>query len=295
MTDVSVVLNAGSGGGRSAEAAPERIAALFSDHGREATVLPVRRGSTIEAEARAALESGCRVLVAAGGDGTVSAVAGVLVGGEVPLGVLPVGTLNHFARDLGLPLGVPEAVAVVAGGTVRRVDVGEVNGRIFLNNSSLGVYPRIVELRARYTGRGAAKWIAALWATLTVLRRRPFMRVRISTEGKIVVRSTPFVLVGNNEYRMAGLHAASRESLTGGRLALYVMDASHRPSLLRLGWKLFWQGSEQVRELDLLQVTEAAVETRRHGLQVALDGEVAVLRSPLEYRSRPGALRVLVS
>jgi diacylglycerol kinase family enzyme len=292
MTDVAVVLNPGSGAGNG-EASPERITALFAGLGREAAVLPVGRGSTIGGQARAAVEAGCRVLVAAGGDGTVSAVAGVVAGGAVPLGVLPIGTLNHFAKDLGLPLGLPEAVGVVAQGTVRQVDVGEVNGRVFLNNSSLGVYPRIVELRARFAGRGAAKWMAALWAGLAVLRRRPFLTVRIRTEDEVVVRRTPFVFVGNNEYRMAGLHGASRASLTGGRLALYAMDASHRPSLLRLGWEVFRRGAEQVRELDLLHVTDAVVETGRRELQVALDGEVVVLASPLEYRSRPGALRVL--
>ena len=291
MHDLAVVLNSGAGAGN--EAAPERLAAVFADLGREATILPVRRGSAIGAQARAALETGCRVLVAAGGDGTVSAVAGALAGGEVPLGVLPLGTLNHFAKDLGLPPGLTEAADIVARGTVRPVDVGEVNGRVFLNNSSLGVYPRIVELRARYTGRGAAKWMAALWATLAVLRRRPFLGIRIRTDDEVVVRRTPFVFVGNNEYRMAGLRGASRESLTGGRLALYVMDASHRPSLLRLGWRVFRCGAEQVRELDLLHVAEAVVETRRHHLRVALDGEVVVLASPLQYRSRPGALRVM--
>jgi diacylglycerol kinase family enzyme len=290
--DVAVVVNPGSGNDDRGSS-PEQLTALFADRGRRATILPVRHGTTIAAQARAAIASGCRVLVAAGGDGTVSAVGGVAVGGEVPLGVLPIGTLNHFAKDLGLPLELPEAADVVTGGTVRRVDVGEVNGRMFLNNSSLGVYPRIVELRARYGGRGRAKWVAALWATLAVLRRQPFLSVRIRTADDDVVRRTPFVFVGNNEYRMSGLHGASRESLTGGKLAVYVMDASRRPSLLRLGWEVFRRGPGEVRELELLRVTEAVVETRRGALKVALDGEVVVLASPLEYRVRPQALPVL--
>jgi diacylglycerol kinase family enzyme len=290
--DVAVVVNPGSGNDDSGSS-PEQLTALFADRGRRATILPVGHGTTIAAQARAAIASGCRVLVAAGGDGTVSAVGGVAVGGEVPLGVLPIGTLNHFAKDLGLPLELPEAADVVTGGTVRRVDVGEVNGRVFLNNSSLGVYPRIVELRARYGGRGRAKWVAALWATLAVLRRQPFLGVRIRTADDVVVRRTPFVFVGNNEYRMNGLHGASRESLTGGKLAVYVMDASRRPSLLRMGWDVFRRGPEQVRELELLRVTEAVVETRRGALKVALDGEVVVLASPLEYRVRPQALPVM--
>jgi diacylglycerol kinase family enzyme len=229
----------------------------------------------------------------AGRDGTVHAVAAAVLAGGTLLGVLPMGTLNHFAKDLGLPLELAEAVHVAAQGTVRRVDVGQVNGRVFLNNSSIGVYPRVVELRRRWESTGLGKWVAALWASLVVLRRRPFMGVRIRTADDTLVRLTPFVFVGNNEYRMVGLQAASRESLSGGRLALCVMHASLRRSLLVLAWKVVWRGVDQVHELEVFLVTEATVETRRPRLQVSLDGEVAVLASPLEYRILPLALSVM--
>ena len=289
----ALIINPGSGSA-SDEVAPERIVRLFHEHGQAARLVPLGAGGDIGAAARAAVEDGCSVLVAGGGDGTVSAAAQAVVGTGVPLGVLPLGTLNHFAKDLGIPQEPAEAVEVVVRGRVREVDVGEVNGRTFLNNSSLGVYPRIVELRSRLGGRGPAKWIAALWATLAVLRRRPFLTVRIRTENEEVVRRTPFVFVGNNEYRMSGLHPASRESLDGGVLAVYVMDASQRRSLLRLGWDVLRLGPDRVSELDLLRVTEAVVETGRSRLELALDGEVAAVESPLRYRSRPGALRVIV-
>jgi diacylglycerol kinase family enzyme len=230
--------------------------------------------------------------VAAGGDGTVNAVAAAVAGTKIPLGVLPVGTLNHFAKDLGLPLELEEAVRVAAEGAVRQVDVAEVNGRVFVNNSSLGVYPRIVALRQRSGARGWGKWLAGLWATVAVLRRRPFMAVRIRIDDETVVRRTPFVFVGNNEYKMAGLDAGVRESLTGGRLALYVMHATRRRSLLLLGWKVVWRGGDQVDELDCFPVQEAVVETRRR-LPVALDGEVVPMDSPLRYRIRPLDLNVL--
>jgi diacylglycerol kinase family enzyme len=207
--------------------------------------------------------------------------------------VLPTGTLNHFAKDMGIPLELPEAARVACEGVVRRVDVGEVNGRVFLNNSSIGVYPRIVELRNRHGGRGAAKWIAALWATLAVLRRRPFVGVRIRTDDEVVVRRTPFVFVGNNEYKMVGLSAGSRDSLSDGLLAVYLMRGSRRSGVLGLAWRVLWRGVEGVDELELLKVTDAEIETRRHHLQVSLDGEVIVLESPLTYRVRPAALGVL--
>jgi len=290
--DVAVILNPASGSaGR--DATPERIVELFAAEGRTATVLSASPGHTVADQARAAVEAGCRVAVAAGGDGTVNAVATAVLAGGTLLGVLPMGTLNHFAKDLGLPLELTEAVHVAAQGTVRRVDVGQVNGRVFLNNSSIGVYPRVVELRRRWESTGLGKWVAALWASLVVLRRRPFMGIRIRTADDTLVRLTPFVFVGNNEYRMVGLQAASRESLSGGRLALCVMHASLRRSLLVLAWKVLWRGVDQVRELEVFLVTEATVETRRPRLQVSLDGEVAVLASPLEYRILPLALSVI--
>jgi diacylglycerol kinase family enzyme len=294
VIDVAVILNPVSGSaGR--DTTSERIVELFAAEGRAATILAAGPGRTVADQARAAVEGGCRIAVAAGGDGTVNAVATAVLGRDIPLGVLPMGTLNHFAKDLRLPLELAEAVRVVAHGTVHLVDVGQVNGRVFLNNSSIGVYPGVVELRRRWEATGPGKWLAALWASLVVLRRRPFMGVRIRTADETVVRLTPFVFVGNNEYRMVGLQAASRESLTGGRLALCVMHASLRRSLLVLAWQVLWRGVDRVRELELFLVSEATVETRRPRLQVSLDGEVVVLASPLEYRILPLALPVMGS
>jgi YegS/Rv2252/BmrU family lipid kinase len=290
--DVAVILNPRAGHGADEERQRE-IADLFAVHGRQATLFVPAAGQDIGQRARAAVKAGCRVLVAVGGDGTVNAVASAVVAREIPLGVLPTGTLNHFAKDVGIPLELPDAVRVVAQGVQRKVDVGEVNGQYFLNNSSIGVYPRIVELRDRYRTTGLSKWIAAVWASLAVLRRRPFVGVRIRVEGETVVRGTPFVFIGNNEYRMEGLRGVHRASLTDGHLAVYVMHASQRVSLLRLAWEVLTRGPDQVQELDLFRVRETTVETRRRRLQVALDGEVRVLRSPLEYRSLPLALKVM--
>jgi diacylglycerol kinase family enzyme len=290
---IAVVLNAASGNGAAPEAA-ERLKEIFAEAGREARITLATGGSEINAAMRRAVEAGCDTLVAGGGDGTINCGASAVVGRGIPLGVLPLGTLNHFAKDLGIPLDLDEAVKVVLDGVVCKVDVGEVNGQIFLNNSSLGAYPAIVRLREKYRASFRGKWIAALWAGLTVLRRRPFMGVRIVVEGEAIIRRTPLVLVGNNEYKMAGIHAASRESLARGRLALYVLNAEQRPGLLRLGWQVLLKGAERVKEVDLITVEEATVETRRRRLQVAADGEVFTLDAPLSYRIRPGAMRVHV-
>jgi diacylglycerol kinase family enzyme len=290
---IAVVLNGTSGHGAAPKAA-ERLKEIFAEAGREARITLATGGSEVNAAMRRAVEAGCEALVAGGGDGTINCAASAVVGRGIPLGVLPLGTLNHFAKDLGIPLELDEAAKVVLDGVVCKVDVGEVNGRIFLNNSSLGVYPAVVRLREKYQATLRGKWLAALWAGLTVLRRRPFMTVRIVAEGEAIVRRTPLVLVGNNEYKMAGIHAGSRDSLARGRLALYVLNAEQRPGLLRLAWQVLLQGAERVKEVDLITLEEATVETRRSRPQVAADGEVFSLQSPLRYRIRPEALRVYV-
>jgi diacylglycerol kinase family enzyme len=290
---IAVVLNASSGNSTAPKTA-ERLKEIFAEAGREARITLATAGKEINAAMRRAVEAGCEALVVGGGDGTINCGASAVVGRGIPLGVLPLGTLNHFAKDLGIPLDLDEAAKVVLEGVVCKVDVGEVNGRIFLNNSSLGVYPAIVRLREKYRATLSGKWIAALWAGLTVLRRRPFLAVRIVAEGEAIIRRTPLVLVGNNEYQMSGIHAGSRESLARGRLALYVLNAEQRPGLLRLAWELLLKGAERVKEVDLITVEEATVETRRRRLQVAADGEVFTLDAPLNYRIKPGALRVYV-
>ncbi|MEA2722516.1 MAG: hypothetical protein QOH59_287 [Gemmatimonadales bacterium] len=290
---IAVVLNATSGHG-SAPKVAQRLKEIFAEAGRDARVTLAKGGVEVNAAMRRAVGAGCEALVVGGGDGTINCGASAAIERGIPLGVLPLGTLIHFAKDLGIPLDLDEAAQVVLEGVVCKVDVGEVNGRIFLNNSSLGVYPAIVRLREKYRATVGGKWIAALWAGLTVLRRRPFMAVRIVAEGEAIIRRTALVLVGNNEYQMSGIHAASRESLARGRLALYVLNAEQRPGLLRLAWQVLLQGAERVKEVDLITVEEATVETTRHRLQVATDGEVFSLESPLRYRIRPGALRVFV-
>jgi diacylglycerol kinase family enzyme len=288
---VIVLLNAASGTGSAADAA-RTIERLFGEAGRDVRVELVESGQRLRVLASEAARGHPEAVVAGGGDGTISTVAEALAGTDIPLGVLPLGTLNHFAKDLGIPLDLEQAISVILAGRITKVDVGEVSGHIFLNNSSIGVYPRLLRLRERYRERGRSKWIAAFWAMLAVLRRHSFMAVRIVADGETIVRRTPFVFVGNNAYRMEGLSAGSRDSLTDGRLAVYVMNATGRRSLLWLAWSVLIGRARQIQELEMLSVLEAQVETRRPKLQVALDGEVVEERDPLAYRVRPAALPV---
>ncbi|HEU4829809.1 MAG TPA: diacylglycerol kinase family protein [Gemmatimonadales bacterium] len=287
---LAVVLN-GRSGSRSAAASVHRIRELCAEAGREVRVTTAS-GKSIERAARAAVEEGCEMLVAGGGDGTIGTVAGIAAEAGLSFGVLPLGTRNHFARDLGIPLDLDGAMEVILAGVTRTVDLGEVNGRVFVNNSSIGVYPRLVRFRDRLRKYGLAKWAAALWALLAVLRRHPFMAVRITADGEPMVRRTPFVFIGNNEYRMDGLSAARRESLSDGVLSLYVMNASGRRNLLWLAWQILRGRTADLKELEVFQVAEAEIELRRSSTHVALDGELLTMRGTLSYRVLPGALEV---
>jgi len=241
-----------------------------------------------------ALAGGVDTVVAGGGDGTVSSIASLLADTDARLGVLPLGTLNHFAKDLGLPLDTETAMAVVLGGHVAQVDVGEVNGRIFLNNSSIGLYPRMVRLRQRVEAHGVRKWLVATRALFAVMRHRSDLAVRLTIDGETVSRRTPLVFIGNNEYRMTGLDPGTRPSLTGGILSVYVLHATGWLDLLRAAWHVLKGRVDQEDTMDVYRLSEATIELRRPHVEVALDGEVVPLRTPLHYRLRRQALRVLV-
>ncbi len=283
---VVVIQNEGAGSVRT----PEEVRRALAAVGVEAEVRQVP-GRECRATAAAALREGADALVAAGGDGTVSAVAGAVSGSGTPMGILPLGTLNHFARDLGIPTDLDAAASVVAAGFVRRVDVAEVNGHRFVNNSSVGFYPHVVRRRSRLRA-WIGKWLALAWSTLSVLWRLPRIRLRLRTEGVDAPVVTPFLFVGNNRYEQGALADPRRPALDRGELRVYVARSAGRWAFVRTAvrWLAGRGRDEDVAELS---TRAASVESRRHALAVAADGEVLRLRPPLRYVIHPGALAVL--
>lgn len=248
----------------------------------------------VEAAERA-LAEGAGTLIAAGGDGTVNAVASAIIasGSDAVLGVLPVGTLNHFAKALQIPLDLEQAVAVIAQGTTNLVDVGEVNGRIFVNNSSLGVYPTMVVLRRSHEKLGWGKWVALLRAFVMSVRRMPSIHLRLTTGETRIERKTPIVFVGNNEYEMQGVRAGQRNRLDDGRLYVCIATARSSMGLLYLIVLALIGRLKDHDEFEEFSTGEAVLESRRSLIRVSLDGEVTLMKTPLHYRIRPGSLRVI--
>lgn len=232
------------------------------------------------------------VVIAAGGDGTVSAVAACLAGSERTLGVIPGGTLNHFAKDLGIPADLDRAAGVIRAGRTRRVDVAELNGRIFLNNSSLGLYVEIVREREKFRKHGWRKWPAFAAAVVETLTHWPLVKVQLEVEDRTVERRTPFVFIGNNRYRMEGLRMGSRDRLDEGVLYVLAARKLSRWALARMAVAGLTGGLRHSRDLDILPAREVWVRTKRR-VPVAIDGEVVRMSSPLHYVARPGALKVI--
>jgi diacylglycerol kinase family enzyme len=293
-TRIPVILNATAGSGRAEQIADE-LAALFLAGGVEADVRSVASGEEMEARLSELLADEPALLVAGGGDGTISAVAAAVVGTTTKLGVLPLGTLNHFAKDLGIPLGLGEAVQTILGGVEIRVDAGDVNGHIFINNSSIGLYPDLVRDRERQQRRlGRGKWWSFWWATIAALRRSSFVSVTLQLNGTELRRRSPFVFVGNNEYRMDGLRIGERERLDRGALSIYVMRHQGRAALVRLALRALAGRLKETRDFDAMLAHELVIETRHARMLVATDGEVTAMATPLRYRIRRACLRVIV-
>jgi diacylglycerol kinase family enzyme len=290
---ITCILN-GSAGSHAAGQLKERIAELFASRGARATILVAEDGKEIPNLAKRALEQQSSLIVAVGGDGTVNCVASVVLNSQAILGVLPAGTLNHFAKDLGIPVDLPGAVETLLSGEVGCVDVGEVNGRLFLNNSSLGLYPAIVRQREDLQKKGHAKWSAFAAAAAFALMRYQHLHVEVhGDDGTKVEEETPFVFIGNNRYCLAGLRLGAREELDAGELWVYRAPRASRISLLRLALRALF-GRQDHSELAVVAAKSFRISTRRRHIHVATDGEVTKMNAPLNYSIRPKALAVVV-
>ena len=303
---IEAIINSGSGTVNSNGVTPpgpeddaqtdlhQRLIDLFSGHNVDAKVSVAHSGAEVVELAERAARGDADIIVAGGGDGTINSVAAAVLGSQKTLGILPFGTLNHFAKDLNIPLDLESAVKTIVEGQVVQIDAGEVNGRIFLNNSSLGLYPSIVRERKKQQHLGWGKWPAFVWAAIAVMRRYPFLNVRLNVEDKEFAIRTPFVFIGNNEYEMETLNIGCRARLDNGKLSLYVTNRIGRLGLIRLAILALFGGLRQEKDFIALSAEEMWIETKHQRVTVALDGEVTLMHPPLHYQTRPGALRVIV-
>lgn len=263
------------------------IAEQFAQQGLTPTIEIVDPDSL-----QAALEKAAHApaIIIGGGDGTVRTAVEYLAGKDTLLGVLPLGTLNHFAKDLGMPANLEDAIAFLCSGEVKKIDVGEVNGHIFINNTSLGIYPLAVLLRQKIADRlDFPKYVAMAWGFLKLFSRFPMLSLHIAQ--KTVY--TPLVFIGNNVYEKNPFQNAKRTALDQGVLDVAYLSTKTRLDFLWATFRGLIGRFEDVEHLEKLEMTELRIFSRRKRIYIALDGEVKKIDTPLYFRTRPKSLNVI--
>jgi diacylglycerol kinase family enzyme len=289
---IAVIINVGSG----EQDAQAKLSVLRDAFAANSIVPEFFLAHDVEAVFQAAekcVAEGYKIIAAAGGDGTLNAVASKLLNTDASLGILPMGTFNHLAKDLGIPLALNEAISLLSSGRIKIIDAAEVNGKIFLNNSSIGLYPKLVRYRKEQQRAGWNKGLALVLALWAMIRLYSFTNVEINVDGERRLYSTPFVFVGNNQYEIEGLNIGSRKRLNQGKLCILITHRPNRRALLNLAWHALWGTLRQQRDFDEYLITDATINTQRQFLRVAVDGETVTLATPLKYKIITASLRVV--
>lgn len=295
---ICIILNAGSGK-RDAKSQPEAIVDAFADLGSACTVKLVEDGAEIEAHAKAAIAEGFTTIVAAGGDGTICGVASALRGSEALMGILPLGTFNYFARSLDLSMELKPAVKVIVEAHSRALRIATVNGRVFLNNTSLGAYPAILETREDIYKRWGRSRIAAYWAVIKTLRTvRAPLRLRITADGETCTVRSPLVFVVNNAYQLKQLAVEGVDHIEAGKLVMFIAPDAGRIEMIRMAVIIALGGGLPERKFTVLGGADILIERlgRRagHRQTIARDGERERLAGPFHVQVAENALNVLV-
>jgi len=290
---IVVLLNRGGGAVSADPEIGDKVAKALKDAGVDAEVELVD-GGNCEVRCKEIAERGDELLVVGGGDGTISAAASALAGTGTSLGILPLGTLNHFARDLGIPTELDEAAKLIAKASKRKVDVAEMNGRIFINNSAIGLYPLMVldrDLQRKRLGR--SKRLAMIVASLRTLVRFGHQRLTLTVNDEKARVDTPLLFVGNNDYRIDIGAPGQRESIEDGNLSVFVLRKKTRAGFIAASVRALFNRARKDDMVELKDVERLTVASRRTALAVSLDGEVVGAAPPLVYKIRKKALQVI--
>lgn len=286
---IPALVNPGSGRGQAA------IEAIAED---PRFVLRPLGPEGVQAAVRAEAERGARRVVVGGGDGTIAAAAEVACEEEIELGVLAAGTLNHFARDHGIPLDFSAALELAATGTARGVDVGYVNDRPFLNTSSVGAYVGFVRRRDRLERWWIGYRMASFFSGLQMLARLRSFQVEVRVEGEVRRYHTAMVFIGVGERETRFPNLGGR--VEHGRSGLHVIAVRGKrvARLTALGLSAAARGLKVVArkapDLDAFLVDECVIEMPKRVSYLAVDGETLRLPAPFRYRLARGAMQVVL-
>lgn len=280
----------GSGGraSREGDALRDKLVKAFASSG--AAVDPqVVAGKEISATIESVRAA--RVVAVGGGDGTQGSAAALISQSGQTMAVLPLGTLNHLALDLGIPAELDEVAAIAVKGAERSIDLAQAGDTVFVNNASVGLYTKLVRMR---DAQSLPKWLATIPAAWTVLKGLKARRLEIEMNGSRRCIETPLLFIGNNPYNLTGQRLGKREKLDTGMLGLNAVR--HKNAMALIGFALRALAGKADPARDFVDIEDCR-EFVLHGsgsIDVAHDGEVTRMQLPLRFRSLPRALTVKV-
>jgi diacylglycerol kinase family enzyme len=286
-----VIMNRDSGADDKAALTTE-IETAFAAHGWQVEFIlagrPDLRRRTQQTVAKAP-----GAIVVAGGDGTVNTVASACIEAKRPLGLVPAGTFNYFSRNLGVPTEVSQAVSVIVNGWVREVDIGEINGRIFLNNAGIGLYAQMLERREQDKRRfGRRRMVAFFSGMKCLLSSHPLYAVELLADGQLARHQTTTLFFGCNALQLRDFNVTAANCLRQRKLAVLLLTLHSRWEVTMAACAALLGRLDEADTAEAFCASSIRVQTRRRALKVAIDGEVVLLRSPLDVTLRPGALQV---
>ncbi len=262
----------------------------------DAHIIPFDRRRPLAEAVAEARAKGARMIVSAGGDGTAMAVAGMLIGTDVPMAVLPMGTFNYFARGLGLSEDPATAAQQILSGRCVASRVGMVNGQVFLNNASIGIYPSILKQRETIYRRWGRRRLMAHWSVVkTFMRFRKPMKVQLHLDDRKEDRRTALVFVGRSAFQLARFGIAGGDAVQNGEFAVLVVRAETRRELLRRMVRLAAGALEEGVDYDLYRGDRLSIGLqKRRATLLAYDGEKRRMDGPLEFEMSRQTLRLIV-
>ncbi|MGE0799981.1 MAG: diacylglycerol kinase family protein [Lautropia sp.] len=296
-----IVVNAGSG----AAAGAAKVGLLhqgFGRSGRRYQLLIARRGRAIARIAEQAASLARQhdgVLVVAGGDGTINAVGRLAVRDQLPFGIVPEGTFNYLSRAHGIPQDAPAAIECVLGGVIREVQAGLLNDRMFFVNGSVGLYPKLLEDREAYKRRYGRNRLVATWsAVVTLLHQSRQLEIDLTADGETRHRRTPTLFVANNRLQLEQVGIADAAALDAGQLVAITAAPLGIGSSLKLMARGFLGrlgDAPEVSSFAFRSMTVTIGRGRRlRRIKVATDGEIGFVHAPLQFRTSPKPLRLIV-
>lgn len=235
------------------------------------------------------------VVVAAGGDGTLNAVASKLMGTDIPMGILPLGTFNYVARVLNIPLDLLDAAKAIGEGQPRSVHVAQLNQHIYLNNASLGLYPLFIQKREQFNKHFGRFPLHAYTSALGVLiRDRKELKLEVEVDGQRYPVKTPLIFFGNNQLQLAEMKLRIAKAAEAGKVAGVVVAKSDKRTLFKTLWQLIKGNLDQASDVYSFAADEVIVHSKRNKLTVAVDGEIVTMTPPLKITVRKHALNIMV-